>query len=1650
MRPTRFFSRVIAQRFDAREDLLTGPIRGELLGAEHLGERAQELAGSQRLSTRPARRRTPLLARLNGTRRILEHAHDRLAAAADRGTDVGPAGEWLLDNYHVVQEHIGEVRESLPSGYYRELPVLSGGPLSGYPRIYELAITLISHTEGRIDLENVSGFVEAFQEVAGLTIGELWAVPAMLRLGLIENVRRMALRTVQRLDEIEAADAAAAALGAAGQESSSALEAALERFATAAPPLTPTFVARFLHQLRVEGAPLPTVVRLEQWIDEEALSGEEATTRATQRLALTQVTMANSITSLRAIARMDWKTLVESQSRMEAVLREDPSGHYARMTFATRDSYRHTIERIARRTRRSEEVVARHAVDCARAGESRASDDPRQQHVGYYIDDDGRDELERLTGYRPSAGETLYRWVRRHPNAVFGGGILVTTLVSLAMLLWLGGPTARTEWLPVLLLGLLPAGDIAVNVVNQLVTAFLPPRPLPKLDLHEHGVPPEFRTAVVIPTLFGSVDAVTEALENLEVQFLANREAHLHFAVLSDFTDAAAEREPDDDAIVEAALSGVRALNARYAPETGDAFYLFHRPRRWNPHEGVWMGWERKRGKLAEFNRFVLTGGRDAFTTIEGHLERMRSVRYVITLDADTVLPPDAAPLLVGALAHPLNRAVYDPARGSVVRGYGILQPRVGVSLPSAHRSLFASIYSGHPGVDPYTTAVSDVYQDLYGEGSFTGKGVYDVRAFEEATHGRFPENTLLSHDLIEGNYARAGLATDVIVYDDYPSRYLTFARRKHRWIRGDWQLLPWLTPTVPGPGGPERNRLSFLSRWKIVDNLRRSLTELAQLAFFVAGWTLLDVSPLRWTLLGIGAVAAPWVVSILLAVLRPPFDKSWRAYYAAVGRDAETSVRQIALALVFLPHQAFVSADAIARTLWRLAISHRHMLEWRTASQIERGTPDSPQAVWRGMWPAVAIGTVCLLAVLFRHARPGGPPWWDVATAVAPLIAAWLSAPAVAHALSAPTQQRDRRLSPGIRRQAIRYALLHWRFFDRFVTAETAWLAPDNFQETPEPVVALRTSPTNIGLQLLATVSAFDLGFLSLDDMLRRLEHVFRTLERMRRFRGHLYNWYDLRDLSVLEPAYISTVDSGNLAGHLIALRQACLGLAEGRVVDTRVWRALDASLTLAEERVLAVPEARDALGHLQAARAALALAGEPVAAADLSAVAARLTAAEASLRAARLEAAVLERAVEWVAWSRRLAEGTRELLGGLDTAPTDSVRLLSRTWADAASLVTRLETLADRAAAFAMEMDFRFLFDGERKLFSIGFQQATHALDGSYYDLLASEARLASFVAIAKNDVPADHWFKLGRRLSYAAGSPALVSWSGSMFEYLMPMLVMRSFPDTVLAQTCAGALERQIAYGGERGVPWGVSESAYNVRDRHQTYQYRPFGVPDLALKRGLGRELVVAPYAAVLATMLDPRRALANLARLEDKGALGPYGFRDAVDYTRPDDDATFAVVRAYMAHHMGMGLVALTNTLAGQIWQARFHVDPLVRSAELLLHERLPRRLVLQEPQGGRADELLPEAEIERPAVRELDTPDTPAPHVALLGHLPYTIMVSHCGAGYSRYESLAVTRWHSDGTRDATGQFCYVKDLATGRAWSAAHQPVCAPADWYR
>ena len=1295
----------------------------------------------------------PLLSRLAESRRILDDARHELALASDRGVDISPAGEWLLDNWYVILEHIREIGASMPRGFYRELPKLASGPLAGFPRVYELAIELIAHTEGHLELSTIDLFTREFQRVSLLTVGELWAIPTMFRLGLVENIRRMALRVTARTREVELADDWARRLREASERAPQSLADELAAFVDSHPPLSPAFVTRFLQQIRSYQTDFTPLLWLEQWMAEDGMSHEAAAASSNQRLAITQITVANSITSLRAIGRLDWQGFVESQSVVEQVLREDPAGVHARMTFETRDRYRHVIERIAKRTRRAEIDVARAAISLARDAALRAPDDARTAHVGYWLIDEGAPELEAVTDYAPTVRERIHRTVLSHPSAIYFVSILLLLLGFLGLLVAVLPPAGPGMMLAVALVALIPASEMAVNAVNQLVTWLVRPRIIPKLDMREHEIPPEFRTVVVVPTLFPSTDAVREALEHLEIQYLANRDPRLHFALLSDFTDAHAETLPDDEEILAGAVGGIRSLNDRYAGGSDDVFYLFHRARRWNERQGVWMGWERKRGKLAQFNAFLRGSAQDAFATIVGDVQTLRTARFVITLDSDTVLPHDAAQILVGTLAHPLNRPVLDESRGVVVRGYSILQPRVGVTLTSAHRSRFAAIHSGHPGVDPYTTAVSDVYQDLFGEGSFTGKGIYDLDAFERATEGRFPENALLSHDLIESAYARAALVTDLEVFDEYPARYLTYTRRKHRWIRGDWQLLPWLLPRVPASGGREHNVLGAIQRWKIFDNLRRSTIEIAQLTLLLLGWMVLPGSPWLWTIVGLTAIGFPWAFNTVLAVIRPPRGTSWRAYYAAVARDAVMSLNQLAIALLFLPHQAVVSADAILRTMWRLLISRRNLLEWQTASQSERATPRALLEVWKRMAAAVLIAVIVAGLVVgiairgmppyvpsFAAARAGENPgaWLLFLVCTIPLVAAWIGSPNVAHALSAPAVQRVLRLAADQRAQSMRYALLHWRFFEQFVTDDTNGLAPDNFQEDPEPVVASRTSPTNIGLQLLSTISAFDLGFITRGEMIDRLESAFRSLERMRRFRGHFYNWYELTDLRVLEPAYVSTVDSGNLAGCLLALKQACLQAAEGPLMDSRAQEALQAVLTLAEEAAkeplaagrvgdpVAWRAVSDATRWARALRSTMAKDG---AGSDPTALLARVAketreTAEALRRAAATREA-LAKAVFWLEWAAALAERHLAELAAVG-APASSVRIPHRHAGGGVAASLR----ADRPARRAREPRAR-LRDGD------GFPLSVRGAPQAVLDRLRCGARRAGQLVLRPSGV-------------------------------------------------------------------------------------------------------------------------------------------------------------------------------------------------------------------------------------------------------------------------------------------------------------------------
>jgi cyclic beta-1,2-glucan synthetase len=1628
------------------------PLRSELFSADQMEQHGRTLALAHKLGHGRARDR--LLMRLADNYALLVEVCGDLTAAVSASRRITPGGEWLLDNFYLIEEQINTARRHLPRGYSRELPWLAQGPSSRLPRVYDLALEAISHGDGRVDLESLSRFVAAYQTVAPLKLGELWAIPIMLRLALIENLRRVGVRIAAATVDRNRADAWADQMMQVAEQDPRSLILVIADMARSNPPMVSSFVAELARRLQGQSAALALPLTwIEQRLSEQGFSIEQLVQLEAQQQAGVQVSISNTIGSLRFLGSMDWRDFVETMSVVERKLREDPGGLYGRMDFATRDRYRHVVEEIAKRSSLSEVEVARKAIQLAHEGTAgRSGDDDRTAHVGFYLIDKGRPRLEQAAEMRVFLTESLRRAGRRTPLLLYLGTIAVfTAALTVTLMVKAFGDGAGGDVLVALgILLLLATSQLAVGMANWLATLLVTPRPLPRMDF-SRGIPSQVRTLVVVPTLLTSAASIESLVEALEVRFLANRDDHLHFALLTDFADASAETLPEDESLVQLARKGIEDLNQKYpraASEPSDTFFLFHRPRCWNPREGVWMGCERKRGKIADLNSFLRGGAKDCFSLVVGETAALSNVKYVITLDTDTQLPRDSARQFVAVMAHPLNRTRFDAAgeRGAgarVTEGYGILQPCVGNSLSGANRSWFARMHRGEAGIDPYTRVVSDVYQDLSSEGSFIGKGIYDVDAFKWALDGRFPDNRILSHDLLEGCYARSGLLSDVQLYEEHPSTYGADMKRRHRWIRGDWQLAGWLLPFVPGPGASRlANPLSALSLWKLFDNLRRSLVPLALTLLLLLGWTAL-AHPWLWSLAAIAILLLPSASASIMELLRKPDGVPLRHHLAVTAGVAGRHVAQAGLTLAFLPYEATVHLDAIARTAWRMLVSHRRLLDWN-ASAAETGA--SVASMW--IAPVIALATAIALAL----SAPAALAF------AAPIIFLWFASPGIAWWISRPLAHRESRLTTSQKLFLRNLARRTWAFFETYVGPEDNWLPPDNFQAHPVVTVAHRTSPTNMGLALLANLSAYDFGYIPAGQLILRTANAFDTMDKMDRHEGHFYNWYDTQSLKPLVPMYVSSVDSGNLAGHLLTLRPGLLALADDKVMDLRWFEGVSDSLraladavgaaapaalaglqreleTAYDSRPATIAAARHWLERLEAgvAEVVAQVAGAPESDATFW--------ADALVRQCR----VMRDELAFIAPSHDALEiPTLRALAALEAEmlPADASRPATARMAQIQALALRCEGLA--------RAEYDFLYDKARHLMSVGYNVSEHRLDPSYYDLLASEARFASFVAISQGKVPQENWFALGRLLTTAGGESVLLSWSGSMFEYLMPLLVMPSYEHTLLDQTYRVTVNRQIAYGRTRGVPWGMSECGYNAVDASLNYQYRAFGVPGLGSKRGLGDDLVVAPYASALALMVAPEESCINLQRLAADGLAGRFGLFEAIDYTpaRVPRGQASAIVRSFMAHHQGMTLLAIAYLLLARPMQKRFESDAQFKASLPLLQERIPKTAALYSHPPDLASILGISAGGE-PPVRVIAGSSTPMPEVQLLSNGRYHVMVTNAGGGSSRWKDLAVTRWREDGTCDNWGTFCYIRDVARGDFWSNAHQPTLKRAAHY-
>ena len=1659
------------------------PLRAELFSTEQLEVYAASLAETHTLSIESAPEQ--LLKRLDENQDILLEVRNLLIESAKENSSISPAGEWLLDNFYSIEEQIQIGKKHFPKSYSDTLPRLAKGPFAGLPRVYHIALEIIAHSDGRVDPENLFSFIAAYQRVTNLKLGELWAIPIMLRIALIENLRRLAATIARDRINKNLADYWADKMTDTAEKDPKSLIVVTADMARSNPPIVSSFVAELTRRLLGKGPALSLPLSwVEQRLSENGLTTNMLVHQENQKQAADQVSMSNSISSLRFINNSDWREFVEKTSGVEEILRTDISNIYGQMDFTTRDHYRHRVEAIAKRSGSSELDVAKIAIDSARETLKSENGNQRMTHVGYYLVGDGVKGTEKRAGIKFKWFERLRCYLSEYAFTMYAGSIIILTIL-------LAGILVRHSYHQHMVVGwlilvaiicIIAISQLATSIVNWFATLMVQPDFMPRMD-YSKGLPESERTLVAVPTLFNSRTELDQLLETMEVRYLANKQDHLHFALLTDFRDAHEEVLSEDKDLIDYAEKRIIQLNAKYGDEKEDIFFLLHRPRKWNPVDEIWMGYERKRGKLGDLNAILRGHGQDRFQMIAGDQSVLEKIKYVITLDADTQLPREAAWKIIATLAHPLNHPYYDPKKNRIIEGYGILQPRLASSLPHSGSSWFARIHGNEEGIDPYTRVVSDVYQDVLKEGSFIGKGIYEVDAFEKTLNERFPENRILSHDLLEGCHARSGLISDVQLYEEHPSTYLADVKRRHRWIRGDWQIAGWLYPGVPGYSNTkQKNQLTALSRWKILDNLRRSLVPIAMLLILIFGW-LISSTPWFWTFTVIGIILPPTILSFGWSFLKKPDDVPWQNYVKASVELLVNTILQQAWTVISLPYEAYVNTDAILRTLWRVFVSHKNLLQWEPFNS--GSGKKSLRGHYTTMWAAPFIGILFWIGLPFVS--------WPAFIAASPILVAWTLSPFVAWWISLPQAKKKATLTHQQNSYLKSLSRKTWAFFENFIGPEDNWLPPDNYQENPEPRIAHRTSPTNIGLSLLSSLAAHDFGYLSTQQLLDRSQNTLASMQQLERYKGHLLNWYDTQTLQPLYPRYVSTVDSGNLAASLLTFKEGLISLCTLPILRSHLFEGLMDTINVVREKTkepaafkkitdefndsrldehLNISSAKEFLFNLlstaelfcekfkvnQASEAywwANALVVQVSRAYDeLVMLTAWIPEVEQYQKLhdgfsmpdkipslsdlTNITSALLPKFDQLIADEHELE--VKELLTGIQIRMRDA-----RVAAD--SIMDAIDILVNQCVDLS-DYQYDFLYDEVQHFLSIGYNVDEHRRDPGFYDLLGSEARLAVYVAIAQGKIPQESWFALGRQLTTSGKDPVLISWSGSMFEYLMPILLTPVYESTLLDQTHKGAVRRQIEYGHRRGLPWGLSESCYSMVYANMDYMYKAFGVPGLGLKRGLADDYVVTPYATVMALMIEPDEAYDNLKEMASMGFEGRWGFYEAIDYTpaRLQRGQTESIVKAFMTHHQGMSFLSLAYLLRDQPMQKRFQAELQFQTSLLLLQEKIPQVTTYYTPVIDITE--LPSEPVNT-ELRIIPTSNTPVPEVQLLSNGRYHVMVSNTGGGYSRWKDIAVTRWREDGTCDNWGSFCYIRDLETGEFWSSSHQPTIKMADHY-
>lgn len=1630
-------------------------------------EKHAEIIASEFTANKRANCRKKVMGSLDKSYDDIIKAYEYIDKDIRSKNDIVPAAEWMMDNLYLIEKEYKDIKLNMPRKYYTDLPIIDRGILKCYPRVYHIAVELVSHIDGRIDEEIVETFIKAYQRNSVLTSGELWALPIMIRIALIQNIAKTVQKVVFAQEEKKRGDIAAEKFINAFNGGD--IKGEIEAFLHNEMELSPFYVEKFLKVLRDNGIECAEIFKaIDEKLKEQQTDTERMIAIEHKRQANFQVSMGNSINSIREISAINWRNAFENLSYVESVLKEDPSGVYENMDFESRDYYRHIIEKISKAVNLPEAFIANKAIECAK----RVNPDENNnytQHVGYYIIDNGINELKKEIGYK---GRKLEKFsmgsAKNKVTAYISFIVTVTLLLSLiAVLISAQGRAAVPIWRLVVafIAVLIPFSEIVVSILNWSINHITSPRIVPKLEFKD-GIPEKFSSVVVIPTLLNDVNRVHNLINDMEIYYLANQEKNLFFALLGDFKDSTSEHEENDKAIIEAALEDIEALNNKYCKKGEEIFYFFNRYRQFNKKENKWLGWERKRGKLMEFNA-LLRGSKDtSYNVISGDISKLMKIKYVITLDADTQLPRDSAKRLIGAMAHTLNRPYIDYDRKRVARGYGLMQPRISVSTIAANKTMFSKIFSGETGIDMYTTAISDVYQDMFGEGIFTGKGIFDIDVFEYMLKDEIPENSVLSHDLLEGSYVRTALVTDIELIDGYPAFYNSSSMRLHRWVRGDWQLLPWLL---------KKNPLNKLSKWKIFDNLRRSLLAPSIMILIALAVSILPLGE-QWIIIAFLAILSPILFDVSEAVVSPMKGIGLSGKIINV----KMAVMQVFLIFCFLSYQGYLMVDAIIRTIYRVFVSRKNLLEWQTAADVELKLGKKLKNFIAAMWPGSLIAAL-ITWLAFQSSV-------DLGIVILPSCIFWFISPYLAYYISLERKRQNIEISETDKQMLRRISRKTWSYFEDFVNSENNWLAPDNYQQDPPNGVAPRTSPTNMGMGLTSNLAAYDLGYIGVISVVERVDKITSSMEELQRYKGHFYNWYDTKTKEPLLPKYISTVDSGNLIGYLWLTIEALNEYIRYPVISDKMYLGLRDTVELCNDELkgeidligyynsLTNEKKRSDFDIVIWKKNLVDLWGKIIEVnkednneaywnsklkhsvsralreqqrvfpwadiiidtpAQLEDIGKKLNNIPVDVPLYKIpdELKSVENTIEYKISKEKLDSSDLEWLEQLKSLVGSGRKEIEK-------LLDRIKGLIQRLSDMAEATDFSMLYDCRRQLFSIGYDVERDSLGNSYYDLLASESRQASFVAIAKGDIEQKHWFRLSRAMTVMGRSKGLVSWSGTMFEYFMPLLIMRNYPDTLLNETYNSVVEGQKKYGRDRRVPWGVSESAYHTFDTALNYQYKAFGVPGIGLKRGLANELVISPYSTVMASMIDIKGALENMSRLMDEGLEGRYGFYEAIDYTkeRMPRGKKKAIVKCFMVHHEGMSLMALDNVLNSNVLQERFHRIPLVKATELLLQEKVPKGVVYDREQKFDVTDAINEKQ--SMVVRAYNTAKTQMPQTHLLSNGSYSVMISNSGSGYSKKGDITIYRWREDPTLDNTGMFFYIKNLNSNDYWSATYEPV--------